>query len=252
MFAKKINGITLVELMISLVIGLILISLLFKIYITAHRSYQLQTDLNYIRHGADRTIAVLSSELKQAGYIGCLKLNNDFPDIDYSSYHLNANNKIEIHDHMLVVQHASYQHAMLLSMQSVNILLANRDVLFSTGDYVIISDCNHAELMQIKSIKQNAQYQFIESVKPLQHSYNQTAELSLFIVNRFYIADTHRRYTNGQPIYALFIKDIHQQTSEVVEGVHNMDIKNNKMSVAIDFVIYTPSLQKSAYLYATK
>lgn len=257
---KSHSGFGLIELMIAVTIGLLLLSMILQIYLTNLNSYRLQLALNQVQQNAKTAIDILNTEIHQAGYIGCAHLTYDFPIFSYPPYTLMSHNKISSQKvDEITIRRADFPAAVLIEpMQDTSILSVSHHVRFSSGDILIISNCNQAEIFEVKEIKSFQGGQKIISHYPLHHQYEQQTEVSRFVINTYFIANTHRRYANGKPIYSLFVKDINQRKSELIEGIQQMRIRylinhdeaSSVAGVSIDFNVVSQSLNKVWHLYA--
>ena len=221
----EIRGFTFIEVMFSITLGILLCSFLFKMYLTSEQSNQLQHSLQSIQDNATIATQHLSHALHQAGYIGCAKLTDDFPVIAYKNYSITPQNRLVGEGQKFRVRYMESPGVHLTgTMTDQTILFVSSGIHFYSGDIAIISDCGHAEIFQIKSASNIKQGQKIVSVYPLHDQYKQDAELGHFIMNHYFISKTNRVDEKKKPLYALFLRDIHQQTMELVEGADQMKI----------------------------
>lgn len=262
---------TLVELLISFSISLLLLGLLIEIYLSTHRSVQIQNALYTIQENGKSASAIFTSAIHQSGHIGCARLTHDFPLISHSSYQLNASNKIHGTHHEVTVRYMEYPNIVLnKNMKDDQILYAGNEIIFKPADIVIISNCKHAEIFSIKHIHFKNGSQEIVPSRPLHYSYEKFSELGLLAVNRYYIAKTNRINQNGQPVYALFLQTIHGQKTELIENIKNMKITytikqakklkeiyaeqifdwSQVAGAAIDINLYAGPLEKTWHIYA--
>ena len=109
---------------------------------------------------------------------------------------------------------------------------------------LIISDCRHAEIFTVKNVIIFHDSQKIISSFPLRYAYGQDAEITRMAINHYFIAKTTRKNTS-----ALFVKDIKQRTTELVENVSNMHIVFNGASVQIDLDFIASPFKKTWHLY---
>jgi len=271
-FTCRECGLVLVEVMISLSIGLLLISLLMGIYLACQQSLKLETALNNIQANAKDAAAILTMEVHQAGNIGCARLTNDFPITPYQQYQLNAENKIVGNAYSeLTLRHAEYPNVFLTSsMQDNHKIITSKNIQFDPGEILLISSCERAEIFVSGEVKQRNGMQEITLISPLHHKYEKYAEVSRLLINKFYIAKTRRKYMDGSAIYALFVENSHHQNMELVAGVDQMEMKYTQqkagrlqevsagevgdwsqvLGVAMDFKLHAPPLKKSWHVYA--
>lgn len=75
-------GFSLIELMVAMLIGLIVLNGVVQLFINSKRSYLDNQAISQIQENARFSIDILSRELRVAGYVGCMPINNG--DIDAS------------------------------------------------------------------------------------------------------------------------------------------------------------------------
>ncbi|MBX3709258.1 MAG: hypothetical protein KF702_05810 [Gammaproteobacteria bacterium] len=265
-------GLTLVEVLVSMTIGILLIFVLLEMYLISQRSVKLQTAMIDIQDNAYAATAILTSEIQKAGTIGCGQLTEDFPVMSYLSYTINPKNKmIGNASNEITVRYADYPNAVLNQSMTDNITLeTSQHVHFSSGDVLIISNCQRAELFTVQQVKIKGAHQELIALSPLHHKYEKYSEISRFVVNTYYVAPTNRRNQDGTIIYALFVKDIKQRKSELVENINKMkitysfmqaekleEVSADKISdwskvvgVGIDLEVRADSLKKNKYMYS--
>lgn len=79
------RGLTLLELLVASVIGLIVVASAFELYLTQHRNWLIQDGVTDAQHAARASIKMLSGHIRMAGYglreeIGALEADNANPD----------------------------------------------------------------------------------------------------------------------------------------------------------------------------
>jgi type IV pilus assembly protein PilW len=224
------QGFSLIELMIAISLSLFLSVGIINIFIYSKNIYQLIQSLKTIPIKARLAFHLLSHDIRMAGFIGCVPLN----DVLSFNNHLSG-------DTSLVVWHkgdttanlslpklARYQKdsdAILIQFLDPNtfpikeakfnhIVLADK-VVFRPKDVLLISDCQHAELIHWNNIH-------------LTYHYQMDSEIGLFNKIIYYIADTGRINEIGQRIYALYRRNLNQsfyKPTELIEGIKRMSIK---------------------------
>lgn len=78
---STLNGFSLVELMISMVLGLLLVGGMFTIFIGNQRSAALNAELVNMQEGMRFALNAMADDVRMAGYQGCLDLNGGTVDI---------------------------------------------------------------------------------------------------------------------------------------------------------------------------
>jgi Tfp pilus assembly protein PilV len=222
------SGLTLLELMLALASTIIILLSLTAMYVTVEKNFATQEALNQIAENAGYAIRILQNTVHQAGDIGCAKLQTGFPITSTMDYNINTQNKLQGTAHAITVRSAGFLSAGLLKpmVDNENIHIAIKP-LFISGDVVIISDCQSAEIFIIKNASANGQVQHIVSTLPLAKKYNETASISAFEINTLQVEKTNRSHVN-----ALYELNLHHRKTELVEGIDEMifsyDIKQQK------------------------
>ncbi len=222
-----IRGITLLEILLSLFLSIGLFAILITIYLTTVKNAAIQAAYYSIQQNSQLALQILARDIHSAGYIGCGRLTEDFPVQTYLHYSLRPNNKIIGEDSAITVRSASTESAYLpLSMDSLQVLFVSLDAHFSRQDVVIVSDCESAEIFQIKSIESAGEnQQKIITQMPLHKHYAQYAEVSKLEENHYVVADTKRVDSTGKIIKALFRRYASGHNLELVEGVQQLQFE---------------------------
>lgn len=74
---KKILGYSLVELLITMLIGVIILNGVFHVVIASKRSELDHKEISYIQENARFALDMLSRDIRMAGYVGCANKNTD-------------------------------------------------------------------------------------------------------------------------------------------------------------------------------
>lgn len=224
---KKTAGLTLIELMIALLISFIMIHTVTLVYFTAQKQFYQQTYLSELQEDIRGGIYLLKAEIKMAGYIGCGKLSQYFQPKPYKNYSITPQNKIQFHNHEILVRHASaYQGYLLQAMRSNNTLYVTLEPTFNAGDILLISNCLSGELFEVHAVFTEGNRQKITTSAPLSQRYESDAELSVFETNTFFIEKVSQ---NNENIAVLYQRDNHGNASELARGF-------NDMKVSFDFL----------------
>ena len=75
----KTSGFSLIELSISLALGLLLTSLLITFYFQEQDQNRYEMQLSRMQENASLISQILQHDIQSAGYVGCAKLTNSFP-----------------------------------------------------------------------------------------------------------------------------------------------------------------------------
>lgn len=248
---KKIYGLTLIELLFALTISLLIFSIVRTIFLTTEKSFSTQHALSSIQENARNAIELLQSDIHAAGYIGCAKLNYDFPLKNFPGYEFTSKNKIVVNENTITLRHASVNHTYLTrAMQDSSTLHTTLETSFFADEILLISDCKSAEIFKVKKASANQYEQSITTTAPLSNQYLQNAEVSKLEINTYFIGKTSRQSRDGSPIYALYMTDVNKTKLELVEGVDGM--KTVLTDNGVDLVLQlsapeNPSLHKIWY-----
>lgn len=254
-------GLVLIEMVIAIAIGGLLLGLIVEIYLEAKNAQQLQTAINDIEFNANRTIAILSNDLKRAGHIGCARLTADFP-LKKTNI-INANNKIVGKKDEIQIRYVDLP-AVVLRQMSMGTLMVSNEKIFKENDILMISDCHKAEVFRVKSNTLSDDKQYIVPVRPLNFEYGENAEIGPVINNRYFLDKTD----GGK---RLFVEDIHHKRMSLVDnieeifflftvkqGYQSIDVHANEVTdwsqlvgVAADIKVITtlPALEKNWHMY---
>ena len=77
----KQQGLSLVELLIALVLGLVLMSGVIQVFITTKQAYNLNEEMTWIQENARFSMGFLSEDLRMAGYYGCASRSNSVANV---------------------------------------------------------------------------------------------------------------------------------------------------------------------------
>lgn len=236
---KNIIGVTLIELMLSLLLSLLIMSAIGEIYLAVLNSYLAQQTLLTVQENAQLTSELLTNQIRMAGYVGCAKLTDEITLKNNGQLNFNLHNKLASYKDpamkagtdAISFWQASQQNAVLIkNMLYPNRLLATAAMKFSAGEQLIISDCKTVELFSIKKIlvKENGQQEIIPLL-PLHKLYKAQAEINKLEFKRYFIGKTGRLDYLGQPIYALYQRERDGRKVELVESIEAMEIYFTKI-----------------------
>jgi len=222
MLARE-NGITLIELMIAMALGLFVLASLVVLYVSAEKNIMAQEALISIEENTQIAFQLLRKNIRTAGYIGCPSLTKTF---SVKNYPLTIWHKIEGYQDnksdVITVRQASTQSAdVLVPMYDQSIMVVSSKPVFHQGDLLLISNCQSAEAFTVKNVfSQKDGIQKIIINTPLSRLYEERAEVSHL--------ESHTYFINQ---HGLFVRDQNNITIELVEGIDEMiinyDVENN-------------------------
>jgi type IV pilus assembly protein PilW len=228
-------GLSLIELMLALTLSMLILMSLSVIYLAETNNHLTEAALQNIQQNTRVAFQLLHGALRQAGEVGCAKIQNNFPVTTSQPYNITENNRIQSYQgsevkagtDALTVRYANAISGVLVEpMQAANSLHMSASPKIETGDVLLISDCETVETFTAQQISSSSDgTQFIITDTNLTKEYQQNAEVSEFEINTFYIGKTDRKDARGMPIYALYMKDKDAHKTELVEGVSAMQIQ---------------------------
>lgn len=258
-------GLSLIEVMLALTLGLVLILGLYQILISNLAVYRQHTALGYLHENAYIATQLLSHDVRMAGLLGCSTLSKADRLINHTQIlppyiHLHPEGALQVYQAM----DSSWQPALpgdlannlvtgsdILIIQKINehsaslaepkydwqntVTLVPGAPVFRTGQAVMLADCRHAELFMTEqvSLRGGQQHITLNSANQINNlNYTSDAELSAWQVYAYYIGLSSFPTGTGGEIYSLFRKNLlNQDTDELVQGVRRMriDLQDNRV-----------------------
>jgi hypothetical protein len=203
----KNKGAILIELMLTIALSLVLLVTLIQLYLTSMRSLHMQVALHNMRHHASSAIGALRFSIHQSGYIGCARLTSDFPIKSVEGFTLTPENKLHS-EHLgeLTVRYADPVHETLIEgMHNRYFIKVTRDHVFQEGDFLIISNCQKAEIFRVKKVYLTRHSQLILPMHLLQDRYEKNSEVARLVVNKFFVNST-----------------LHEDDDEIANDIHDL------------------------------
>lgn len=205
--AKKHSGVSMIELLVSLALGMILLLGVVEVFVNSKKTYRVQDALSEMQENARFAVDILLKDLRLAGYLGCGNLNRIEPEVitgltNYrqasvvQGFQNNGNlswaptppselttsttvNEITAgpDSDLIAVMSAGACSAQIqsdMASASANIAIAaSNDCGFANNDIVMVSDCASADVFQITSAPSGG----LLSHADLQKPYDTSAEV---------------------------------------------------------------------------
>lgn len=187
-YHRLTQGISLLEVMLSSALAVLIISALTNLYIKLNHAVLRNEEYITTSLTAARLISLFRSEVESAGHIGCAQLNEDFIVQPYQKYSITKANSLQVHDNELIVQYQAMPTLSLISpLNQHRTLLTDNGATVEPKDILLISDCNHAEIFQVKSINIKNNVKHITSIGQLRSAYGVNAEVGRLIYHRYFL-----------------------------------------------------------------
>jgi len=264
---NKAAGFTLVEIMIALAIGLILISGMIFVFLGYKRTAALNEAVVEMQQSARFAFNILARDIRMAGFQGCVGpqdnpanvLADTSPTINPAATAVGGavitspsvltptgpigfelpNDGITpvLNSNVLSVQFGSLETFQLAPMASANapVVLQAQATDFVTGDLVLISNCQVADIFQVSSTQLSV-LQHDSSVNSGQQSLSAAygtggnanrARAMRFESNVYFLADTGRTNSAGDRITSLYRQALPYTNPplEIIESVEDFQLR---------------------------
>ncbi len=219
LFNKKyqILGITLIELLCSLLISSVILSAVIAIYSLVQKHFKQQTALHNLTENSRIVEQLWMTAIHSAAYRGCFKAAK----INISPYY-HADVKTGT-DAFSIDDVDALGDDVLFDMKDNDVIYATNSHNLSVNDDILISDCETLELAKVKNVTISSNNQKITIYKPLNKLYKKFSQINTYQRDSYYIGNTHRFDQHHQMIYALYqIKN--GKKTEIMEGINDMKI----------------------------
>ena len=224
---KSCRGLSLIELMIAMVIGLLLLGATISMFISNKRIYKEQDEMGRLQENARFALQLLIEDIRMAGYVGCAndmrKVENhlndagDAGEIFSFSHALEGLDNHAAGDTWKPGNYSALANTMAtgtdafavryllpsgirLSAPMPSVTAEPRVVTvgdLSAGDIIALADCNSADIMQLTQVNDDSGtlQHGIGSGEPgnasnaLQKPYDTSAEVLYLVSRRYYIGE---------------------------------------------------------------
>ncbi|MDQ7091094.1 MAG: PilW family protein [Methylococcales bacterium] len=236
------RGITLIEIMIAMVIGLFLMGGVMQIFLSSQQTYKMQDNLSRMQENGRFAVEFISRDIRMAGYWGCLKTVTNIKsmlknDATFDSFKESINgadndstnsNIIDGTDSLIlkgVLSSNISLTSMLDSLNDPSVNIENNSNL-QKGEIVLMSDCAMGDVFQItNSPSTELRHQTGGSLLPgnqhdkFQKIYGLDAYIYKFNSYTYFIKQNAAN--NGS---ALFRTANGGADQELVDGIENLQI----------------------------
>jgi type IV pilus assembly protein PilW len=251
------RGLSLVELMVALAVGLLLTAAIMQIFLSTKNTYRIQESMARLQENGRFAVSYLVTDLRMAGYMGCgnidrIPINIIASGLTNTSFGsdviigglnnvgpTNAWSAVAGTDTLIIRKAASGSMRLTGNLGTVN---ANIQVSSNTsgvkaGDILFISDCLNADIFKASSVSDGtgtitmAHASSTNSSNNLSKAYGSEAEVLLFESVAYFIRDSGRTTSDGGAIRSLYVQRETGNTAEaatayeLVEGVQDMQVE---------------------------
>lgn len=270
-YLKKQSGLSLVELMVSLVISTMILAGVLQIFISSKKSYSTEEALSRMQENARFAVGALSEDIRLTGFAGCSGVSTTpiVPDIGVKDTFVNpVRNFIsdrsvvgfDAVDGVIDVNGADYSISGLvggtdafsistagacsshlmedMSTRSTDITVSNQNQCeWSAGEYLIITDCTSLDVFMLTNTPATS-----GNIASLQHAdtFNKKDKLSTKYVAESVVFDfvmtTYYIGRNAELEPGLYRKVNNDPAELVVGGVEDMQVRYG-LDADDDFIV---------------
>jgi Tfp pilus assembly protein PilW len=257
----KQAGLSLTELLLASAIGLMLTSLMLKLFRDQVDHFKFIQASDQTLYELQYTVSHIEKAVQMAGFAGCAHMNDQNLQLTNHVGWLKleqrplmvypANAMLAAHKEMPVapntsvirVQRASELGGQLLAMPAVDQLIVNDDVRFKKGQVIVVSNCSRMDIVSVQRVVsyQAGQYQRLYLSYPLSVNYASGSFVSNMRDDVYYVSNT-------KGYYALYQRDIYQVDHELSRGTRNIHLllEEHKQNAADLFLLVQSEYQVNA------
>ncbi|MBI1904764.1 MAG: PilW family protein [Rhodocyclales bacterium] len=255
----RMCGITLIELMVSMVIGLFMMGAVLYVVEESRVTYRHNDNFGRIQEAGRIGIELMAHDARMAGYFGCLPPRNqvvvkavpppasgvDFRKVAAIQGDVYPGSSAGLVDYgallgvpgsdVVTLRKASNNPINLtgnLATNNANIQVSSNPDNFQAGDLLLITDCSAGDLFRATTVSKGAgpiitiaHAAATNTTPQLSKVYGPDATIMRFAQEMYYLRDSGRTAADGSPIISLFrrnVANLAEAPVELVEGVTNM------------------------------
>lgn len=255
------RGLSLVELMIALLLGLLLSAAVLQIFISSKNTYLMQESMARLQENGRFVVSYMANDIRMAGYMGCANIdrvpvNNigqanggglAVPVFDSNTVIVGSDNVAGGNvwgavagTDTLVVQRVNSGGMVLtgnMTAQNANIQVVDNGLNVAAGDILFITDCINADIFRATTVSNGsgkvtiAHANNVNTSNNLSKAYGSDAEVLVFESVAYFVRDTGRKTPNGDAIRSLYVQRQAGSTAagaaayELVEGVQDLQLE---------------------------
>ncbi len=252
---KKQTGMSLIELMVAMGLGVFLILGVVNVFLANKESTQVETSLARLQENGRIALDMLVSDIRDANYIGCTSRAGNLilmangatwtgvlgweraaggwtPALPAALNAISATNRIG--SDVINLQHARNLNTPIAApvvAASIVVSITNNPECILNAERVVIASCVSAHVFEVTNtpacdgnpttLQFGAAGNAITSIVP---DYETDADIMQFLDKTWYVRDTLRRRTAANiPVYALY-RRVNGIENEMIEGVEYLQI----------------------------
>ncbi len=246
------RGLTLLELMVGMSIGLFLVLGVGQIFVNNSTTFRMQEGMARVQEGGRYGMQRIASSIRGAGFFGCAGLGIVTPNViaksppsDLSS--ITGNTPIGgLNDVTSGNAYGAAAGTDVVTLRgagdagvgltgnttavNANIQVVNGYKQFAANDLLLITDCATADLFRATSASMSAGKTTIvhasntNTSNKLSKPYGKDAIVLKLFTFSYFVKDTGRDNYRGDDILSLYVRDIDNTDYELVEGVSDLQV----------------------------
>jgi type IV pilus assembly protein PilW len=262
---RRQHGLSLVELMVALTIGLFLTAGIIQLFIGTNQTYRFNESMARLQENGRFALEILSRDLRMAGFVGCVKPNNPsvvhnivdpesdgrfdpgkivmgFDDSDAGTT-INGLSVVAGSDYFTFITSGPSGRLIEEKVSNANAKLENNAADWKAGDVLIVSDCQDINIFRATNVSQGvnnitiAHAQNGNTDNRLSKTYKQGADVMAFQRKTFFVAlnpntnspSLWRQINSGNP-------------QEIIERVGDMQV-TYRLSNNDNYIDASPGMQ---------
>lgn len=258
---RKSQGLSLIELMIALLIGLLIGAAVLQIFISSKNTFRMQEAMARLQENGRFAVNYMANDFRMAGFMGCGNIDripvNIIAEADSGGAAVSAFDSDTVivgendvaasnswgaaagTDTIIIRKAANGSMRLTGNMATVNanIQVASNTLGVEAGDILFISDCINADIFRATNVSTGsstvtvAHSEAMNTDNFLSKTYGTDAEVLIFESIAYYVKDTGRTTPNGDAIRALYVQREAGKIAEavtayeLVEGVQDMQLE---------------------------
>lgn len=253
---SRAHGVTLIELLISVAIGLVIMGGAIGIFISSKQAYKTEDAMSRNQEAGRFAMEMLAKNIRAAGYAGCSNLEDISPNviadpppsngfaintaiIGFEGESTSAKNKQGTWVNPSPIPWVTGTDVLIIAtggecgadltgnmgVTNANIQVANAASCgFVAGDALMITDCHTADVFRASSVSEStgkitvAHANNVNTTQFLSRAYEEGATVLKFLQYAYFIGTS----PNGNP--ALYRVDVNGNSQELIENIQDMQI----------------------------
>lgn len=227
---NRMSGISLIELMIAMTLSAILMQGVIQLYLTIKQQFLYQQALSNIQQSIRVTHMLLGQWVRSDGSLGCLNIKH-LPNLIQRRFDIQPPEPKHYGD-VIWVREVNPLYHLKKTVRAGDTTFQIQEKIeikkIKNKKTLSISDCMDAEIVELihKSRFSEKMGTTLTVSKGIHGNYDLNTYIGWFESKIIYVAKTERKNKRGEPIFALYAKDIQQRVNEIVEGIVDLRVES--------------------------